>query len=29
VRDWLARVAAEPEHVAMHWQPVELLEAAQ
>jgi glutathione S-transferase len=28
VRAWLARVAAEPGHVAMQWQPLEL-EAAQ
>jgi hypothetical protein len=29
VRAWLARVAAEPGHVAMQWQPETLLEAAQ
>jgi glutathione S-transferase len=27
VRAWLARVAAEPGHIAMHWQPIELLAA--
>lgn len=29
VREWLARVAAEPGHVPMDWQPAEMLEAAQ
>jgi glutathione S-transferase len=29
LRAWLARVAAEPGHIAMDWQPEALLEAAQ
>ncbi len=29
VRAWLARVAGEPGHIAMQWQPEPLLEAAQ
>ena len=29
IRDWLARVAAQPSHVTMEWQPAEAMAAAQ